>query len=106
MIKNLESRLNILLIHLKKILRFLILPLILRIFTNITKLFMKLIWPIIFQCILKNLKRNFLSICKMQLSKGNKHSAKEYAEAIDFMKRSYESYQEVFEDYHGVLSPF
>jgi hypothetical protein len=26
-------------------------------------------------------------------------------EAIDFMKRSYESYQEVFEDYHGVLSP-
>ncbi len=37
--------------------------------------------------------------------KGNKHSAKEYAEAIDFMKRSYDSYQEVFEDYHGVLSP-
>ena len=37
--------------------------------------------------------------------KGNKHSAKEYAEAIDFMKRSYESYEEVFEDYHGVLSP-
>ena len=31
--------------------------------------------------------------------------AKEYAEAIDFMKRSYESYKEVFEDYHGVLSP-
>ncbi|GIS76646.1 MAG: hypothetical protein CM1200mP13_00050 [Candidatus Pelagibacterales bacterium] len=26
-------------------------------------------------------------------------------EAIDFMKRSYESYEEVFEDYHGVLSP-
>ena len=39
------------------------------------------------------------------ISKGNKHSAKEYAEAIDFMKRSYESYKEVFEDYHGVLSP-
>ena len=39
------------------------------------------------------------------ISKGNKHSGKEYAEAIDFMKRSYESYQEVFEDYHGVLSP-
>ena len=37
--------------------------------------------------------------------KGNKHSAKEYAEALDFMKRSYESYEEVFEDYHGVLSP-
>ena len=39
------------------------------------------------------------------IAKGNKHSAKEYAEAIDFMKRSYDSYQEVFEDYHGVLSP-
>ena len=31
------------------------------------------------------------------ISNGNKHSAKEYAEAIDFMKRSYESYKEVFE---------
>ena len=39
------------------------------------------------------------------ISNGNKHTAKEYAEAIDFMKRSYESYEEVFEDYHGVLSP-
>ena len=37
--------------------------------------------------------------------KGNKHSAKDYAEAIDFMKRSYDSYEEVFEDYHGVLTP-
>jgi len=34
-----------------------------------------------------------------------KYSAKEYAEAIDFMKQSYKSYQEVFEDYHGVLTP-
>ena len=41
----------------------------------------------------------------MQLQRGNKHSAKEYAEAIDFMKRSYDSYKEVFEDYHGVLTP-
>ena len=39
------------------------------------------------------------------IKNGNKYSSKEYAEAIDFMKRSYESYQEVFEDYHGVLSP-
>ena len=37
--------------------------------------------------------------------KGNKHSAKDYAEALDFMKRSYDSYEEVFEDYHGVLTP-
>jgi Asp-tRNA(Asn)/Glu-tRNA(Gln) amidotransferase A subunit family amidase len=39
------------------------------------------------------------------IERGLKYSAKEYAEAIDFMNRSYESYQEVFEDYHGVLSP-
>ena len=36
---------------------------------------------------------------------GNKYTAKEYAEAIDFRKQSYESYKEVFEDYHGVLMP-
>ena len=39
------------------------------------------------------------------IANGNKYSSKEYAEAIEFMKRSYESYKEVFEDYHGVLSP-
>ncbi len=39
------------------------------------------------------------------IERGQKYSAKEYAEAIDFMQRSYESYKEVFEDYHGVLSP-
>ena len=39
------------------------------------------------------------------ISKGMKHSAKEYLDAVDFMERSYESYKEVFEDYHGVLSP-
>ena len=36
---------------------------------------------------------------------GNKHSAKEYAKALDFMKTSYEYHEEVFEKYHGVLSP-
>ena len=55
--------------------------------------------------IIKNIKKNYLNICKHAIAKGNKYSAKEYAEAIDFKKRSYESYQEVFEDYHGVLSP-
>ena len=34
------------------------------------------------------------------ISKGMKHTAKEYLDAVDFMKRSYESYKEVFEDYH------
>ena len=39
------------------------------------------------------------------IANGNKYSSKEYAEAIDFIKRSYESYKEVFEDYHGIISP-
>ena len=39
------------------------------------------------------------------IARGMKYSAKEYLDAVDFMKRSYESYKEVFEDYHGVLSP-
>ena len=39
------------------------------------------------------------------IKNGMKHSAKEYAEAIDFMKRSYDSYKEVFEDYYAVLTP-
>ena len=39
------------------------------------------------------------------IERGLKYSAKDYVEAMDFMKRSYESFKEVFEDYHGVLSP-
>ena len=50
---------------------------------------------------------------KMKLSKemrdaierGMKYSAKDYTDAIDFMKQSYDSYKEVFDDYHGVISP-
>ena len=53
----------------------------------------------------KKYKKKLSKYMQDAIAKGNKHSAKDYAEAIDFMKRSYESYQEVFEDYHGVLSP-
>ena len=53
----------------------------------------------------KKSKNKLSNYMQKAISNGNKHSAKEYAEAIDFMKRSYESYKEVFEDYHGVLSP-
>ena len=53
----------------------------------------------------KKHKKKLSKYMQDAIAKGNKHSAKDYAEAIDFMKRSYESYQEVFEDYHGVLSP-
>ena len=53
----------------------------------------------------KKYKKKLSKYMQDAITKGNKHSAKDYAEAIDFMKRSYESYEEVFEDYHGVLSP-
>ena len=39
------------------------------------------------------------------IARGLKYSGKEYADAIDFMKQSYESYKEVFEDYHGIITP-
>ena len=41
----------------------------------------------------------------MQLKEGLKYSAYDYANAIDFMNQSYQSYKEVFEDYHGVITP-
>jgi len=53
----------------------------------------------------KKYKKKLSKYMQDAIAKGNKHSAKEYAEAIDFMKRSYDSYEEVFEDYHGVLTP-
>jgi|TARA_B110000881_G_scaffold214302_1_gene226507 Asp-tRNA(Asn)/Glu-tRNA(Gln) amidotransferase A subunit family amidase len=53
----------------------------------------------------KKYKKKLSKYMQKGIENGNKHSAREYAEAIDFMKRSYESYKEVFEDYHGVLSP-
>jgi len=58
-----------------------------------------------FSVYFKKFKKKLSKYMQDAITKGNKHSAKEYAEAIDFMKRSYESYEEVFEDYHGVLSP-
>ena len=53
----------------------------------------------------KKYKSKLSKYMQTAIAKGIKHSAKEYAEAIDFRKQSYESYQEVFEDYHGVLTP-
>ena len=53
----------------------------------------------------KKYKKKLSKYMQTAIAKGNNYSAKEYAEAIDFRKRSYESYQEVFEDYHGILSP-
>ena len=53
----------------------------------------------------KKFKNKLSKYMQTAIANGNKHSAKEYAESIDFIKRSYGSYKEVFEDYHGVLSP-
>ena len=39
------------------------------------------------------------------IERGLKHSAYDYANAIDFIEQSYQSYKEVFEDYHGIISP-
>ena len=39
------------------------------------------------------------------IERGYKYSAKEYVDAVDFMKQSYKSYSEVFEDYYGVITP-
>ena len=58
-----------------------------------------------FQVYYKKSKSKLSKEMQSAISKGMKHSAKEYLDAVDFMERSYESYKEVFEDYHGVLSP-
>ena len=58
-----------------------------------------------FSVYFQKFKKKLSKYMRDAISNGNKYTAKEYAEAIDFMKRSYESYEEVFEDYHGVLSP-
>ena len=39
------------------------------------------------------------------IERGIKYSAAEYNEAKDFMEQSYRSYSEVFEDYHGIITP-
>ena len=58
-----------------------------------------------FQVYYKKSKSKLSKEMQAAISKGMKYSAKEYLDAVDFMDRSYESYKEVFEDYHGVLSP-
>jgi len=58
-----------------------------------------------FQDYYKKSKKKLSKEIISAIQRGLKYTAKDYAEAIDFMKRSYESYKEVFEDYHGVLTP-
>jgi Asp-tRNA(Asn)/Glu-tRNA(Gln) amidotransferase A subunit family amidase len=58
-----------------------------------------------FQGYYKKSKKKLSKEMISAIERGLKYTAKDYVEAIDFMKRSYESYREVFEDYHGVLTP-
>ena len=58
-----------------------------------------------FQAYYKKDKKKLSKEMRDAIERGLKHSAYDYANAIDFMKQSYESFQEVFEDYHGIISP-
>ncbi len=58
-----------------------------------------------FQVYFKKDKKKLSKELNEAIGRGLKYSAYEYANAIDFMKQSYESYKEVFEDYHGVITP-
>jgi len=58
-----------------------------------------------FQDYYKKSKKKLSNEMNSAIERGLKYPAKDYVEAIDFMKRSYQSFKEVFEDYHGILSP-
>ena len=58
-----------------------------------------------FQVYYKKDKNKLSQEMRDAIERGMKYSAKEYTDAIDFMKQSYESYKEVFEDYHGIITP-
>ena len=58
-----------------------------------------------FQVYYKKDKTKLSKEMREAIGRGLKYSAKEYADASDFMQQSYDSYSEVFEDYHGVITP-
>ena len=58
-----------------------------------------------FQAYYKKDKKKLSKEMREAIERGLKYSAYDYANAIDFIKQSYESYKEVFEDYHGVITP-
>ena len=58
-----------------------------------------------FQKFYKNKKNKLGKKLIEAIERGMKYSAGQYTEAVDFMEQSYRSYSEVFEDYHGVLTP-
>ena len=58
-----------------------------------------------FQAYYKKDKKKLSKEMRDAIERGLKYSAYDYANAIDFMEQSYQSYKEVFEDYHGVITP-
>ena len=58
-----------------------------------------------FQVYYKKDKNKLSKEMRDAIERGMKYSAKEYTDAIDFMRQSYESFKEVFEDYHGIITP-
>ena len=58
-----------------------------------------------FQVYYKKDKTKLSKEMREAISRGLKYTAKEYTDATDFMKQSYESYKEVFDDYYGILTP-
>jgi Asp-tRNA(Asn)/Glu-tRNA(Gln) amidotransferase A subunit family amidase len=58
-----------------------------------------------FQAYYKKDKKKLSKEIRDAIERGLEHSAYDYANAIDFMEQSYQSYKEVFEDYHGVITP-
>ena len=58
-----------------------------------------------FQKYYKNSKKKLGKKLIEAIERGMKYSASQYTEAKDFMEQSYRSYSEVFEDYHGVITP-
>tara|TARA_A100001011_G_scaffold157035_1_gene165469 strand:+ start:2217 stop:3548 length:1332 start_codon:yes stop_codon:yes gene_type:complete len=58
-----------------------------------------------FQTYYRKDKKKLSKEMREAIERGLKYSSYDYANAIDFMKQSYESYKEVFEDYHGVITP-
>ena len=58
-----------------------------------------------FQAYYKKDKKKLSKEMRDAIERGLKHSAYDYANALDFMEQSYQSYKEVFEDYHGVITP-
>ena len=58
-----------------------------------------------FQKYYKNSKNKLGTKLVEAIERGMKYSASQYTEAKDCMEQSYRSYSEVFEDYHGVITP-